>query len=881
MRGGEGSAGLARGVVRAASLLVPGWKRAEWREEWEAELDALASLRRASGAGYPSPLRFALGAVPHAWWTMREGWTADSVLQDVRYAVRVLRRAPGYTLVAALTLALGIGANASIFALVNGLLLRPPAGIREPDRLVQIARSYEDAPRWDVWSWPAFEAIRRDATTFSGVEGYSTSAFVVGRGADTEPVAGEYVSGNYFGLLGVRPQAGRLLQPSDNTAPGAHAVAVLSDGLWRRRFGGDPGIVGRTIEIGAQPYQVVGVAPASFRGIEALGNPPELWVPAMQSAPFRGRLPFQEWGWSWFSVFGRLRDGVSLQAARTSMAAVSRHLREAAPVNDRIQVLLAPGVGLSPQERTMGARVSWLLAAIAGLVLLLTCANVANLFLARANGRATEVSVRQALGAGRIRLLRQLVTESVVLAAIATGLAVPLVLGGARLLPSLFPYPLANPPHPDLRVYLFLAGVGVLAGLLFGATPAWLTARRDVARTLREGASTGGRGRTRLRDALMVGQLAVSLGLVSGAALLGRSILNAHTARPGFQPDHVLVGFLNLETTGRYDATTGTDFQERLLAELQRIPGVTAVAVANEAPMVGPHSRATATPADRADDPTAGYEAEEIIVSPAYFQTLGIPLVRGRTFRSPAQEPEPVVLVNQAAARLFWPGQDPLGRELAAEGENHWRVVGLVGDVQMRSLQAPARPAVYYPFHQSYMRWMSIQLRTRGAPLAMADALRRAVGAVDPELPVTGIGSLRDDVAGSLAETRTFGLLVTTFAALALVLSLIGLYGVVAHGVSQRRRELGIRLALGADRRELVQLVLGRGFRLAVVGAVLGLGVSWTIARALSGLLFGVSTTDPLTIVGAGMLLLTAALVAAWIPAWRASGIDAALTLRD
>ncbi|HKJ01102.1 MAG TPA: ABC transporter permease, partial [Longimicrobiales bacterium] len=752
--------------------------------------------------------------------------------------------------------------------------------IREPDRLVQIARSYDDAPRWDNWSWPAAHLIEEEGRVFSGVAGFSNAAFVLGRGEDAEAVPGQYVSAGFFSVLGVRPVLGRLLDASDEVAPGSHPVVVLSHGLWVRRFGSDPGVAGTAVSLGSTPYEIVGVAPPDFAGVDALGYTPDLWVPAYQRVDFRGRTPFDQWGSSWFYLFGRLQDGVTFAAAEAAMDPVSMSLRAASEENRQIRVLLAPGVGLSPDERADGRRVGWLLTGIATLVLLLTCANVGNLFLARATERIEEVGIRQALGAGRTRLVRQLVTESVALALVATALAVPLVVVVGGLLPSLLPWRLAVSLAPDARVFAFMAVVGVVAGLLFGALPSLAVSRRDVARTLREGGTTGGRQRTRLRDALVVGQLALSLGLVSGAALLGRSVLNARTADPGFDADHVLVGFLNLSATGRYGNDDIADFDERLVAQLQATPGIAAAAVGGQAPILGGHSRSTVAPADRLDDENARFEAEYTVVTPDYFSTLGIPVLRGRTFREAAQEAEPVVVVNDALARLFWPGEDAVGKELAAEGRT-LRIIGVVGDVQMRSLRATANPGAYYPYHQFPEAYLAVHVRTLGPTGAAVPALKRAVAAVDPELPLTGITDLRQGIVRSLAETRAFVSIVGSFAGLALVLAVIGLYGLVAHGVSSRAREMGIRVALGAGSGELHRLILSRAVLLAGVGVVLGLGVAMALGQALEGILFGVSAASPAVLGGAAVVLLGASLVAAWIPARRAGRVDAAVSLRE
>ncbi|MCA9736394.1 MAG: ABC transporter permease, partial [Gemmatimonadetes bacterium] len=505
---------LARSLVRVAGALVPRSERREWREEWLSEL---AALERHGADGTPGPVSFALGAFAHALTLRRTSWSWTGLGQDLRWARRSLVRAPGFALGAALTLALGIGANATIFALINGLLLRPPPGLTEPERLVQVARSYEQDPRFDNFSWPAFEVIADETAVFASVGASNQAAFVLGTGDDVEQVPGLYVTGSWFGTLGVRPAVGRLLQPADDRAPGAHPVVVLSHALWTRRFGADPRVVGRTVTIGGEPYEIVGVAAQEFAGTEALGAGPQVWLPAMQTPPMGDRLPFDEWGWSSFDVVARLADGVDLEAASAAMPGLAARLRAAAPVNDGILVLLAEGVGLDPEERAEARRLSGILLLVVGLLLLITCTNVANLFLARAGARQAELGVRAALGAGSGRLARQLLVESLVLAGLATVLALPLVLRAGAVLPALFPWTLSVPVGVDARVLVFLAAVGLATGLFFGAMPAWVTSRRSLAGILRDAGPTSGRRTTRIRDALVVAQLGLSLGLVTGA----------------------------------------------------------------------------------------------------------------------------------------------------------------------------------------------------------------------------------------------------------------------------------------------------------------------------------------------------------------------------
>jgi len=456
-------------------------------------------------------------------------------------------------------------------------------------------------------------------------------------------------------------------------------------------------------------------------------------------------------------------------------------------------------------------------------------------------------------------------------------LALPMVLVAGDLLPVLFPLQLNTSVAADARVYAFLVGTGLLAGLLFGAAPAWAASRRDVTDALREGASSSGRSRTRLRDALVISQLGLSLGLVAGATLLGRSVLNAHAAEPGFEPEGLAAGYVDLRSTGRYDEKSCRRLLQDLLLQSERAPGVRSATLANQLPIVGGHSRSSVRPVESEG---ISFEAEYTIVGPDYFATLGIPIVRGRPLGGFDDEPEPVVVVNEALASMFWPGQNPIGQEVQ-RSDGRWRVVGVAQDVQMRSLRSRANPGVYYPIAQTYSPTMYVHTAsTRGVPLDRS-ALRQAVAVVDPELPLPEVVDMQAAMAASMGETRAIGFLVGAFAALALALAVVGLYGLVSYGASQRVRELGIRMALGARPESLVRLILGRGLTIAMLGVGLGFAIAYGLGIALQSLLFGVGHSDLPTFAGAAVLLLAAASVAAWLPARRASRVDAAISLRD
>lgn len=852
-------------------------QREEWLEEWLAELGALERAHADGVEGLPGATSFALGAIPHAVWTRTEGWTMDQLFQDLKYALRGLRRSPGFAFVAVLTLALGIGANGAIFSLVNGLVLRDPVGVHEPDRLVQVARSYASAPRWDNFSWPALKLIAEEDRAFEGVAGHRGQTFILGRGQDVERVAGSAVTGNYFDVLGVRPFVGRLLQEADEAAD-SDPVVVLSHALWQGRYGADAQLIGQTVPIGARPHVVVGVAPPGFVGIVNVGPRPELWVPATPvhlSTLSAERVEL--WGFSWIDGFARLRDDVTVGGARAAMESVSAQLQAASPNNGDMIVELEAGLGLDPETRRAARATSVVLLVIVGLVLLITCTNVANLFLARATARRGEVAVRQALGASRRRLLRQMITESSVLALLATALAAPLVALSGRLLPSLLPYNVAVSLSPDVRVYVALGITGLVAGLLFGAAPAWSSARGDAAKALRDAKATVDRSRTRLRDVLVVAQLALSLGLVSGTALLGRSVANASSADAGFDATGVLAGRVDLGLTGRYDDASGYALMRQLFDRARQEPGVRAATLASQVPLAGGHARASVR---RPEDPDEFVEAEFTVVGPDYFATMGIPIVRGRALRGFDQEPEPVIVVNERLAEHFWPGEEPIGQVLE-RAEQEWRVVGVSGDVRLRSLRAQPNPAVYYPIDHAYDSWMALHIAGDGGRTPARASLSSIISSVDPELPTLAVYDLGRVQTESMGETRTIGVLVGAFAFLALILAAVGLYGLISFTASQRVRELGIRMALGARPSSLMTLVVGRGAVLSVLGVGLGVLVSLGLGGALEGLLYGVAPSSAPVLIVSAVVLLAAAAAASGIPAWKASRIDAASSLRS
>lgn len=863
--------------LRALARLAPRDDRADWIAEWLGEL---ATLERA-GAPIRRRVAFALGAVPHVISLRMAPVTAGGIDSDLRHALRTLRRRPGFSIVAASTLALGIAANASLFSLVDGLLLESSPGVAEPDRLVQLGRSYDDAPRWDNFSWPVVDEIRRADHLFEGVAAYSGRTLLIGEGTGAELVPGVYVTGDFFDVLGVRPDRGRLLQGADD-AEGAPRAVVLSHALWQRRFGSDEAVVGRALRIGGAPYEVVGVAPAGFAGIDKLAPAPDVYLTTSSfSRPMGGGLtPRTAWGMSWLWTIARLRPGVDVEAARAGLDGVTQSLRAAASQTDGIRVLLEPGVGLSPDERAEARGLALLMGVVAGLVLLLTCANVAGLFLARAVDRQSEFSLRRTLGAGGGRIARQLLIESIVLAGFATLLAAPLLHFGARHIATLIPSAVSVDFAPDPRVYGVLLLLGVATGLVFGGAPALVAARREPARGIGSSrTSTGTRTTHALRHALVVAQVALSLGLLSGAGVLLRSVSAALSARPGLDPQGVLAASLDLQLTGRYDEpAVRAAFLDRLTAELEADPAIAEVALSNSAAFFGPFSRSSQRPLGGGDE--LGFEADLFGTTAAWFEMMGMPLLDGRAF-SPDGEPEPVVIVDETLAAMFWPGGSAVGQYLDTDPAS--RVIGVVPAARTRSLRRAPAPTVYEPLSEVGGGSVVVQVRPRPGvdPAAGVAALRGVIARVDPALPVATVADLQDRMAATLGETRNLGVIVAAVAGLALLLATIGLYASVAYAVARGSRDLAVRIAIGAQPEAVFASVVRRGVVLVLGGVGAGLGVAWVLGRALEGTLYTIGSFDPATVAVVAVLQIGVAVAATAIPARRATRLDPCVALRE
>ena len=805
----------------------------------------------------------------------------DDLGRDVRFSLRALRRAPSFVAVAVLCLALGIGANAAIFSVVNAALLRP-LPYPEAERLVQLQETfkYGGGEGFGSVSYPNFEDGRAQATAFERMAGYVFTNVNL-QGTETpERLTALAATADLFSVLGVRPALGRTFAPGED-APGQHHVAVLSDALWRRRFAADPSIVGRAITLDGEAHTVIGVMPAAFR-FPARGAT-DVWVPLAPDSGQRARR-----GSHFMEVVARLKRGVTSERALRQLEAVAARLARAYPDQQtgrsaRVTPLRELAVG--------GVRPALLvLLGAVGLVLLIACANVANLLLVRASARRHEVAIRLALGASRGRLVRQLLVESLLL---ATGGAVAGSLMAWWGLRALRPFTNralgAGAVVPlDANVFLFLLAVAVASGLAFGLVPALHAARGNVREDLMEaGTKATATGRQqRFRNALVVGEIALSLVLLIGAGLLMRGFLLLREVRPGFGAEHVLTMHVAVPSQ-RFDSLGPTQPLLRpALERLRALPGVRSAGVINILPIQrvgfnGSFGIAGQDPPPRGQEPLAEFR----VVSPGYFRSLGIPLKSGRL---PGEDEgargEQVLLVNESLARQYLKG-DPVGQQITGFAAEPYTVIGVVGDVRQGALSEPPRPEIYFSYADtgaaSLLQDVTFVVKTAGPPAALADQVRAALRSLAPDIPVFAVQTMEEVIARSLSSTRYNVLLLGVFAGIALVLSAVGLYGVISYLVTQRTREMGIRMALGAQAGDVIRLVMRQGTALTAAGVALGLVGALAFTRLLESLLYGVSARDPVTFAAVAAVLTLVALAAAYLPARRAARADPLLAIRS
>ena len=813
----------------------------------------------------------------------------DELMQDFRYALRQLRRHRGFALAAVLCIALGIGANTATFSIADALLFKT-ADVDQPDRLARMYINWSSGLKHASFSYPDYVDLRDQRTdVFEGVVATSIGPFHLSTGDRNVVVWGSIVSGNYFADLGVRLARGRGFNPEESRTPGTHPVAVLSYGLWQSRFGAAPDIVGRKIILNGHTFTVVGVADEAFLGVDkGLGT--QIWVPMMmQRILVPGQNLLEARGSHWISpVIVRLKPGVTVPQAEAAANSLMTHLAEQYPDSNTgksIEILPEAQSGLHPMVRSGFVGFMALMFAVVGFILLLACANVAGLLLARFASRQKEISIRLAVGAGRGRLVRQLLTESLVLAFLAglTGLA--LAVGLVRLVASFRPttdFPLALGAEMDARMLGFAFLAAVATSVLFGLVPALSSARQDLVSSLKEGSRGFGGRSSWLRQGLVVGQVTLSLVLLLGAGMAVRSLDNARRLDLGFDPDNQLVAVMDLGLQG-YDETEGREFRRALSQTVESWPRVEAAGFAEVIPLHFSSQQNGALPegfevAEGQDSPSIDYN----IVDDGYFRAMGIPLLRGREFteRDDAEAP-PVLVVNQAFAERFWPGEDPIGKTVRTRGKDR-QVVGLVKTGKYFSIGEDPKPYMYYSSHDVYQGTAALHVRTQGDPSAHFAALRAEVRRLDPTLPLSELKTMHSSLGLALLPARLAAGVVTAFAILALLLAAVGLYGVIAYTVSQATREIGIRMALGARARDVLKLVLGRGAVLTGLGLGAGLVGGFALARLLmTKVLYDVSATDPLPYVAALSVLGTVALVATWLPARRSARVSPVVALRD
>jgi putative ABC transport system permease protein len=809
----------------------------------------------------------------------------QTLLQDLRYAARMLMKRPGFTLVAVIALALGIGANTAIFSVINSILLRPLA-YRDPAALVVINHDYPKINLKASVSAIGYTHYRDNAKSFESVAALTGGSFNLTGGGDPERLNGSPVTHNFFSALGASPALGRVFLPEEDQ-PGKNKVVVLSHAFWQRRFGGDQSLVNKTITLNDESYTVVGVMPASFQFGRELGQVVDLWTPIAFTPE---QLQFNRLTNENLFVFARLKPGVTTEQAQAELNTIADNLR---------QQYFPPGAdrsnwGLTTQsfrELVVGdiRQALWILMGIVGLVLLIACANVANLLLARAADRQKEMAIRTALGAGRWRVIRQLLTESALLAVAGGVIGLLLAWWGVSALVKIneAQIPRANEIGLDWLVLAFTLGVALLTGVIFGLVPALQTSKADLHETLKEGGRTGSSGaRGWVRGTLVVLEMALALVVLISAGLLIRSFWNLQQVNPGFVPQNVLAMSVTLPMTKYREPVQRANFYQELLQRIRALPGVRSAGACSILPLSGNNSSGSFRIEGR-DTPQGQSlpHGDRWAATTDYFSTMKIPIVRGRFFDDrDTMDSQPVAIIDETMQRKYWPNEDPVGKRISFQGGQQnpiWReIVGIVGHVKHRGLEGESRVQYYIPHSQVQNPSMNLVIRTDAEPTSLAGVTRGAISGMDKDLPVFRVRTLEQYVVDSMAQRRFAMTLLGIFAVVGLALAAVGLYGVLAYSVTQRSHEIGIRMALGARATDVLRLVIGQGMLLALAGVALGIVGAFLLTRLMANLLFGVKASDPLTFVVIALLLTLVALVACFVPARKATKVDPMVALR-
>ena len=869
-------------LIALIGVIVPRRLRADWRQEWEAELryreELLAEWDNLNWKTKFDLLRRSLGAFRDAA-LLQPQRLEDEMIQDLRVGLRALGAQPGFTFAAALALALGIGATTLIFSVVNAVLLRP-LPFPDADRVIRIEERHGKSAHTSNFTYASFLDLGRQTATVEHIAASRFGTANLTDGAEPERVNSLLVSAEYFSTLGVTPALGRAFLPEED-APGRNNVVILSYGLWQRRYGADPNLVGKTIQVGGSSVTVAGVMPRGFRSGYPFTGQYDLWAPLAATGSLRDNRRSHLLG-----VIARLRSGSTIERAQTELGAAARGIEEQNPGVDpelNAQVVRLQDQMVAPMRLAL---IVFLCAV--GLLLLIACANVANLMLARSAAREREIAVRAALGASRLRLARQLLTESSLLGLIGGAAGLMIASWGVKLIASLDPanFPRINEVNIDARALVFALIVSLLTAALFGLAPALQLPNHGLYETLKE----GGRGaaplrRGRLRQALVVFEVALALVLLVGAGLLGASFLRLMKVDPGLDPTNVLTINLNLSSSKYPNGQRQTAVLRQILERVSAAPGVRSAGLTSTLPFTG--GPATnfeiegRPPAEVGQAPIADIR----IVDANYFRTLSIPLRAGRLFaEGDGAEAPRVMVINEEMARRHWPNENPIGRRVTMKD---WgppltgEIVGVVGDVKADGLDSSTRPMIYWPYQQFPGVFNAMVIRAEGDPMNIVAAVKSQVWSVDREQPLSGIQPMEEVIAGSIAPRRFNMLLLGIFAALALMLAAVGIYGVISYTVAQRTREIGVRMALGARRADVLKLVVRQGMSLALAGIGAGLAASFALTRLMANLLFGVSPSDPLTFGVIASLLGSVALLACYLPARRATKVDPLVALRS
>ncbi len=822
----------------------------------------------------------------------------ENLLQDIRYGVRMLTTRPAFTFVAALSLALGIGANTTIFTIVNGLLLTP-IPVHDPSTLGMVFMT--DSVTGSIggfggylpMSFPNYEDIRDQNDVFERMTAVSFGGGIVSGEDEPMQLPGFMVTHEYFDVLGIEPELGRFFRPDEDENPGTHYVVVISHGLWERRYGSDAGILQRDMNINGVPFTIVGVAPEGFAGTLQGFQPDLIWTPFM-TYPTLLPVNFRDWPENrraglMTSVIGRLKPGVSHQAADAAIQTIARRLEEEYPdVNSNRGAQVTEFTQLfNPTAQGAASTMGGVLMGIVGLVLLIACANVANLLLARAATREKEIGVRLALGAGRHRLIRQLLTESILLAMLGGGLGLIFAFWARDLIANVAPsllgvgIPLNMDMALDGRVLGFTFAIALATGILFGLAPALQSSNPQLSKTLHEGGrggSSSGRQQV-LRSALVVGEIALALVALISAGLFIRNMQAAQQLDPGFETYELATIGLNPAGIG-YEQGRTEQFFDELMEATAAMGRVKSVAIASAPPLGGGAAR-TFIPEGWED--TEGKYTATTTVSPGYFETLGVPLLQGRDFTAfDDADSRPVAIINEATKRMFWPDEDAVGKRFhyITEEIGQIEVIGVVADV-VSAIGQPVQAISYTPAKQRFQGFMSLHVRTDGDPEPVLAEVQGLIRQVDRDMPTTNPATIEQTLANALQQSRVIAGLLGTLGSLGLVLALIGTYGLMSYSVDQRRREIGIRVALGAQGNDIMRLIIRQGMVLVGIGVALGVLLSFGATRLFATLLFGVSTTDAVTFVGVPALLMLVGLIASYLPARRVLRVDPVTALRS